>query len=142
MGWYELKKQEKEINDFLDCYCAFHDFRLERISYIPGTDTVEVFLKYDSGREGVLLQFTGIYGVGIHVVLDYEADWIYGSELFLRENRWLWIVDDTEICENAEQAEACKPDTTWVEGAHLFWTATDGNGTPTEISEERMREIR
>lgn len=58
--WYELEKSNAGIKNFLDSNWAFHDFRLERIEYILGKDLVEIFLKYDTGTEGVLLRFIGV----------------------------------------------------------------------------------
>ena len=48
--WYKVNATEQGITDFLDCNWGFHDFRIERVSFIPRSDTCEVFLKYDTGK--------------------------------------------------------------------------------------------
>lgn len=84
--WYKVEKTEQGIKDFLDCNWGFHDFRIERVEYVAGNDMIEIFLRYDTGKEGVRLRFTGLSGVHIYVNLDYEADWLYDTTLLLRDD--------------------------------------------------------
>ena len=76
--WYEVEKSQKGIEQFLDSNWGFHDFRLERVEYTPGKDCLEIFLKYDTGEEGVLLRFTWIHDFHICAERDYEVDCNYG----------------------------------------------------------------
>lgn len=51
--WYEVKKEKKSMDEFLECNIDFHDFRLERLEYVPGKDIVEMLLRFDNMKEGV-----------------------------------------------------------------------------------------
>lgn len=71
--WYEVERTKKGIENFLECNWEFHDFRVEKIMYVPGKDMVEIFLKYDTGREGVLLRFAWIKDMHINTQCDFDA---------------------------------------------------------------------
>lgn len=93
--WYEVEKSEAGINDFLDCNWGFHDFRPELVSYVPGKDMVEIFLKYDTMREGVRLRFAWIHDMHINTQRDYDAEWIYDSTLIrLENNAFIWLDEE------------------------------------------------
>ena len=73
--WYEVEKTDHGFNEFLNCNWGFHDFRLERFEYVSEKDIVDIFLKYDTLNEGVLLRFVRIHDVHINTNRDYEAEW-------------------------------------------------------------------
>lgn len=134
--WFEFEKNNSYIGKFLDCNWGLHDFRLESINYIAGKDMVEIFLKYDDGRQGRLLRFADVKDMSIKTDRDYMADWIYNSGIFITDCRTFIWMESTDF----KKPEDCKKDfsemrdyTTWVESSRLFWAVTDGNGTPVEM---------
>lgn len=139
--WYQIEKTEKGINDFLDCHWGFHNFRIERVAFIPSRDAVEIFLKYDTGTEGVLLQFSNLRGINVNVDIDYEADWLYGASLILRDtNTLLWVAAD-DVTEANEYYQDVLKGLTWVEADRLVWAVTDENGAPVELPYDRLHQI-
>ena len=136
--WYKVNATEQGITDFLDCNWGFHDFRIERVSFIPRSDTCEVFLKYDTGKEGVLLRFSKLHDMFIRVDEDYLDAWLFDTTLLLRENgamRWIAADDVTE-----DELESCTF-ATWVEADQLIWAVTDGDGQPIEMPSDRLHQI-
>lgn len=142
--WYELEKSEKGIRNFLESNWEFHDFRLERIVYVPGKDFVEIFLKYDTLTEGVLLRFVGIHGVHIDPRNDgdYNMAWLSGSTVLLLENNSvIWLDDDEWRDHSREHLDEMKESTTWVEARNVFWAVTDADGNPVEMPLNRINQV-
>ena len=136
MAWYIVDKSKQGIEEFLDCIHAFHDFRLEKVEYIPGKDLVEVFLKYDTRTDGVYLRFTGVHGCNIIAERDYMADWSYRSICLNYHGFFLWIEnDDFDDLDNCDIKDVLK-DTTWVMSDQLFFAITDGDGKLIEDPED------
>lgn len=137
--WFELDKTPDGIRSFLESNWHFHDFRLESIEYTPGKDMVEVFLKYDTGEEGVLLRFAWIRDMHIRTHGDYAAAWISGSTLIQLDNESImWLDCDDFDVGDASQFEAVKRYDTWVEAERLFWAITDGEGNLVDMPQNRI----
>ena len=135
--WYEIEKNEKSIEDFLDCNWGFHDFREQSIRYVPGMDMVEIFLQYDTRKEGVLLRFAWIHDLHINTQKDYDADWIYNSMLkIVDKTLFLWMDEEDD------DIDEMKKFATWVEAERIFWAVTDGDGNPVEMPLDRIEQIR
>lgn len=135
--WYKVEKTEQGINDFMDCNWGFHDFRIEQIKYELGQDVVEIFLGYDTRKEGVVLQFCGIQGIHIRTNFDYEADWLTEATLLLRDNgTFLWVA-----AEDVNLTEMDHMPCTWVECRQLNWAVTDGAGQPVEMPADRLNQV-
>ena len=140
--WYEVEKSEKGIKNFLESNWSFHDFRPERVEYVPGKDMVEIFLKYDTGDQGVLLRFTWIQDLHVNIDRDYDAEWLNGSvALLLENNKIIWLDDDGYGEESNEHLDIIKTYTTWVECERIFWAITDANGNPIEMPSDRIDQI-
>lgn len=136
--WYEVEKSEAGINDFLDCNWGFHDFRPELVSYVPGKDMVEIFLKYDTMREGVRLRFAWIHDMHINTQRDYDAEWIYDSTLIrLENNAFIWLDEEGD----KNDIDDLKKIATWVEAERIFWAVTDGEGNPIEMPLDRIDQV-
>ncbi len=136
--WYEVEKSEAGINDFLDCNWGFHDFRPEPVSYVPGKDMVEIFLKYDTMREGVRLRFAWIHDMHINTQRDYDAEWIYDSTLIrLENNAFIWLDEEGD----KNDIDDLKKIATWVEAERIFWAVTDGEGNPIEMPLDRIDQV-
>lgn len=141
--WYEVINNEKSISDFLDFNCSFHDYRLERIEYIPGKDLVEMFLIQDSLTEGVLLRFAWIKDVRIYTKKDYDVDWIFSCSLIIADEGAMIFADsDNWDLKNKEDLEKCRKNATVVEFERLMWAITDAIGSPIEMPEDKIRMIR
>lgn len=72
--WHKVIRDEEYLQSFMEMNWEFHDFREERITYLAETNSVEIFLKYDTGNEGVLIRFKGVHGFHVRVGKDYEAE--------------------------------------------------------------------
>lgn len=83
--WYEVEKNKEGIKNFLDSNCGFHDYRIDRIEYVASKDYCDVYLSYCK-TEGTVIRFVGLFDIHIHGDIDYEADWMFGSELFIQDN--------------------------------------------------------
>lgn len=142
--WFELEKTEKGIRNFLESNWEFHDFRLERIEYNPIKDLVEMFFKYDTMVEGVLLRFVGIHDAHVNIEYhrDYDTAWLSGSVVLLLENDFvIWLDDDGWGDATREHLDEIKKDTTWVEARNVFWAVTDGHGNPVEMPSDRINQV-
>lgn len=140
--WYEVEKTEKGLDDFLESNWAFHDFRPERVEYVPSKDMVEIFLRYDTRKEGVLLRFAWIHSMGVNTKRDYEAEWLNGSVALLLDNHTIiWLDDDDWGKESKNHLDEIKSYTTWVEAERVFWAITDGDGNPVEMPSDRIDQI-
>lgn len=140
--WYEVEKTEKGIDNFLNCNWKFHDFRPERVEYIPGKDLVEIFLKYDTMTEGVLLRFVRVHDVHINTQRDYDAEWLQGSvALLLEDDSIIWLDDDSWRDKSREHLEEIKEYTTWVKAERIIWAVTDADGNPVEMPPDRIDQV-
>ena len=139
--WHKVIRDEEYLKTFMEMNWEFHDCREERITYIAETNSVEIFLKYDTGAEGVLIQFKDVHGFNVRVGKDYEAEWIGGvSCLLLPGNSFLWIVEDELSLDKSEQIEEAKKYCTWVEAESIIWAVTDGEGNPIDMPEDRINQ--
>lgn len=137
--WHKVSKDANGIREFMECNWYFHDFRIERVSYIPGKEMAEIFMMYDTGREGILLKFIGTHGMNIDInpYGDYGADWLYGTTLLLKENNRLqWLAAD-----DLTQEELIAPPVTWVESDEIIWAVTDSNGHPIPLPNDRLNQV-
>lgn len=108
------------------------------MEYVAGNDIVEIFLRYDTRKEGVRLRFVGLSGVHIYVDLDYEADWLFGTTLLLREDGDLqWFAAEDIIAAKVENPTFC----TWVKSREMIWAITDGEGQPVAMPVDRLNQV-
>ena len=140
--WYELEKNEIGISNFLNSNWGFHDFRIETFEYNYAKDMLTIFLKYDTGKEGVLLKFNTV--IESHTFTDdvYEAQWLNGSVIVKTEDDTItWLSDDEWGDNSEEHIDEIKKYTTWVRARSLIWAITDGEGNPIEMPAERIDQI-
>lgn len=138
--WYEVDQSHQGMKDFMECNWSFHDFRIERVSFLPGKGYVELFLMYDTRKEGVLLRFLNPHGMNVDMDNDYEADWLFGASLIKEGNSLFWIAADCIDGDN-EYLEDLKKHMTWVQADALIWAVTDSYGSPVECPSTRMDQI-
>ncbi len=138
--WYEVENTPDGIKNFLDCNWSFHDFRIEKILYITKNDMMELFLKYDTAKEGVLLRFFGM--LGFHVgYMDYEVDYLSGSTIVQQDDGSLvWINTDDWGDKTKEKLEELKPHCTWIASERIMWAVTDSEGIPVELPVDRVNQ--
>ena len=140
--WYEVEKSQAGIKNFLDSNWSFHDFRIEKIEYISRKNMVEIFLKYDTETEGVLLRFSGVQGIHINLLSDYETDYIMECcVLNLENDAFLWISDEVWDMNDTEQLNKVKQGATWVEAKRILWAITDKDGNPVEMPLKRIDQV-
>lgn len=136
--WYEVEKTEKGIENFLESNWAFHDFKMQYFNYDIANNKVDIFLKYDTGDEGVHLRFVRIDSLCVSTERDWDIDWIGGSSMAIIDNNFIWL--DSEDWRK-EDADNINKYTTWVKSELVFWAITDGDGNEVEMPEDRIHQI-
>lgn len=140
--WYELEKTEEGIGKFLDWIGGFHDFRIERISLDRKEGTAEVFLLYDTFRDGVLLRFSGTKNAHISCRRGYEEGFIYSGTILRVPPSSILFIDDDDYRENdPEDFEDLLRSSTWVEAESLVFAITDGDGVPSDTPPEHLHSL-
>ena len=137
--WYEVEHSEKGIYNFMECNWCFHDFKIERVSYLPD-NTAELFLKYDELEGSVILRFIGVHSMNVTVQAEYgyTSD-IMGSVLLLLENgQFLWINDDSWGDQSIEHIEDLKKEASWIQAKRIIWATTDKYGNPTDLPADKI----
>ena len=130
--WYEVVKNKEGIKNFLGSNCEFHDYRINRIEYVASKDYCDVYLSYCK-TEGTVIRFVGLFDIHIHGDIDYEADWMFGSELFIQDNgRFIWI-NDENYGDDSSHIDDYKSYATWIEADRIFFAVTDGEQNPIEM---------
>ena len=132
--WYEVEHSEKGIYNFMECNWRFHDFKIERVSYLPDY-TAELFLKYDELEGSVILRFIGVYSMNVNIQVEFGAiNYIAGSVLLLtKKGEFIWIADDSWGDQSMKHIEELKKDSTWIQAERIIWATTDKYGNPTEL---------
>ena len=138
--WYEVLHSKKDIYNFMECNWHFHDFRIERVSYIPDSNTAELFLKYDELEGSVVLRFVGVISMSVNIQVEFGyVNDIMGSVLLLTEKgQFIWIADDSWGDQSVEHIEELKKNSSWIESERLIWATTDKDGIPTELPVDKI----
>ncbi|MBQ9743875.1 MAG: hypothetical protein IJW19_01995 [Clostridia bacterium] len=133
--WYEVEHSETGIHNFMECNYHFHDFKIERVSYLSDKNTTELFLKYDELENSIILKFVNVQAMNIAVKVDFGcSDEIMGSVLLLTENgQLLWIDNDSWGDKSEQHIEELKKDSSWIQAESIIWAVTDEYGKPTEM---------
>lgn len=76
-----------------------------------------------------LLRFVWVHDLHVNTQRDYDAEWIYGSELIITDDgNMVWVdVDDWDI-NIPQNLEKVKKFATYVEAERLMWAVTDAEG--------------
>lgn len=133
--WYEVEYSETGIHNFMECNWQFHDFSIERVTYLPDENTTELFLKYDELKDSIILRFIDVQAMNVVVKVDCGcSDEIMGSVLLLTENgQFLWSDNDTWGDKSKDHIEELKKESSWVQAENIIWAITDEYGNPTEM---------
>ena len=138
--WYEVEKTEDGIKNFLDSNWGFHDFRMHYFFYDIANNKVDIFLKYDTDAEGVLLRFVGIDTFNVSTERDWHVDWISGSTMSIIDDHFIWLDDDSWGDNSQEHINDIKQYATWVISDRVFWAITDAEGKTVEMPKERIHQ--
>lgn len=139
--WYEVEHSKEGIYNFMECNCCFHDFAIERVNYTPEENTVELFLKYSTMEDSIILRFLNVESLNVTVrAIKRYTDEIFLSVLFLLDNgHFLWIDDDHGWGEDSYlHIEELKADSSWIEAERIIWAVTDKDGRPTELPDDKI----
>ena len=139
--WYEVEKTEDGIKSFLFMNCEFHDYRMNCFNYDIANDKVDIFLKYDTDDEGVLLRFVGIDDFRVSTDRNWDLDWMPGSTMSVIDSDFIWLDNDDWGKESVKHIDDMKQYATWVKARRVFWALTDANGNPVEMPERRKHLI-
>lgn len=72
-GWYKIIKDEKYFDEFLGIFSDFHDYRITHMEYDCETNTLLLYLGYDTGLEGALLKFIHVRLNPVWKIMNYET---------------------------------------------------------------------
>lgn len=137
--WYKVEKTTEGLKQFLECNWEFHDFRIERIDYHAAEDYTEVYLGYDTGKEGVLLRFLGMIRLNLPLDEYYADAWLFGVGAFVSDkDTIIWVPSDDYDLSNAEGRMNAMTSVGWIEALEICWAVTDANGTPIEMPPDRI----
>ncbi|MBQ8163525.1 MAG: hypothetical protein IJZ93_04070 [Clostridia bacterium] len=141
--WYEVEHSKTGIYNFMECNWHFHDFEIERISYLPDENSVELFLKYDELKGSVILRFINVYSMNVMFKVEYGSlDNIMGSVLLLTQNgQFLWIDNDSWGDKSKHHIEELKKESSWVQAENIIWAVTDEYGNPTEMPANKIDQV-
>lgn len=133
--WYTIEHTKESINNFMEFNYHFHDFSIEKVTYIPDENIAELFLKYDELKDSIILRFINVRGMNVSVKVDCGyADEIMGSVLLLTDNnQFLWIDGDVWGEQSEQHIEELKKECSWIQAENIIWALTDENGNPTEM---------
>lgn len=134
--WYEIEHSKKGIENFLNCTGYLHDYRVERMEYVPSKSLVEMFCKYDTDREGVLLRFVDVGGVHIRTDVDYRDAWTWCATVVVEKNQTLSFFQSDEDVDWEAKKEPIYD--TYVNARRIMFAITDKDGKPVEMPENRM----
>ncbi len=124
--WYTFSKESHAIEEFLEMFWEFHDFRIVDMIYRPESDRASVVLEYDDRTTRVLLQFSG--EVSFHVLtVDFETDWMMGACVVVDGKQYKWMQ-----CAK-EEAPGINDDVTWFKGNELRWAMVDQSNAPIKL---------
>ncbi len=131
--WYTFSKEDREINEFLDMFWSFHDFRIVDIIYKPERDIVAVVFEYDDRTMRVLLEFHG--EVCLHVLpVDFEFDWIMDACVVIDGKQYKWIQCEKEV------ANSLNYDVTYFKGNEIRWAMVDKSNVSIELPQDMLHQ--
>ena len=134
-NWLKVERSEDGVYDFMELVSGFHDFRIKKFSFDAEKDMCELFLQYDTRKDGIIMRGLTINGFGFHPIAgcenDYECDWIFSSDMRWNNDKktFIWCSMDDYFDENFRQ------NTTWFEASDVMFAYCDGEGTIQEIPE-------
>ncbi|MCQ2428382.1 MAG: hypothetical protein MJ137_08320 [Clostridia bacterium] len=130
--WYRVKKDEKHMNDFMQCNWGFHDFKIRKIEYLPDDGTLEMFLLYDELEGSVILKFFNVTDLHIAVPDSAYLNYIEGGTLFLNDSEhFVWT-------DGEGQFEEQKNISTWIESEEIYWAVCNKYGLPDEMPKNKI----
>ena len=138
--WYEVEHSEKGIQNFMECNWHFHDFKIERVNYMPDRYTAELFLKYDELEGSVILRFIDVHhmDINIRVAMGFVSEIMGSVLLFLENGQFLWIEDDKWGDQSIDHIDELKKESSWIQAERLIWATTDSDGNPTELPADKI----
>ena len=141
--WYKVEHSKTGIKNFMECNWHFHDFRIERVSFLSNENIVELFLKYDELEGSVILRFVNVHSMNVNFKAEFSSfEDIMGSVLLLTDNnRLLWIADDSWGEQSAQHIDELKNEFLWIEAENIIWAVTDENGNPSEMPADKIDQI-
>lgn len=136
--WFNVIKDKEYLKEFIEMFCAFHDYRITKIIFDAAQNQVDVILEYDTPNVAkVLLRFIGISAMHINTDIDYEVDWLSGTEFLLTDSyNLLWYNEEGYSVEQIRKAEYL----TWIESERVHFAVLDKNEMPAELPDSYLHQ--
>ena len=134
-NWLQAETDE-ELNELLDMFWGFHDFKIEKVDYSSAPDRVDLLLEYDTHEFHVLLRFIGNISMNFIPVQDYAVDWLTGATLGKNEHGQIIWAGDEDIATND-----LPMDVLWIKGTSLRYALLDENGHPKRLPEDLVHQV-
>lgn len=133
--WYEIVKDKKYIDDFMYYVRGLHDCRVVNVNCSYEKQFTDIFIQYDSEKEGIVLRFLGVKRVHLNVTDDFPAYWLYDTDILISDDNTLIWFDDGEC---GDEFDELKDYMTWAEADKILFAFTDGKGNIQDIPEDRI----
>lgn len=136
--WFNVIKDIEYLKEFKEMFSDFHDYRIVKIIFDASQNQVDVVLEYDvPDLEKVLLRFNEISAMNINTNIDYEANWLLGTELLLADNyNLIWCSDEGYSVEEIRRNR----NLTWIEAGRICFALLDKNGMAVEFPDSYLHQ--
>ena len=126
---------ECELNELLDMFWGFHDFRIEKVEYCAAPDRIDVLLEYDTHDIHILLRFIGNVSMNFISGQEYGADWLTGATLGVGHNgQIVWAgADDIGMKE-------LPSDVLWISSDKLRYAYLGNDGQPKPLPDDILHQ--
>ena len=134
--YWLIAETESELNELLDMFWSFHDFRIENVDYAAAPDRIDLLLEYDTHEFRVLLRFIGNVRMNFLPVNDYPVDWLTDSQLGKdKKGQVIWA--------GAEgiDVNALPSDVLWIAGDILHYALLDENGQAKKLPKDLVQQV-
>lgn len=138
-GWYKIIKDEKYFDEFLGIFSDFHDYRITHMEYDCETNTLLLYLGYDTGLEGALLKFIHVEGMHICPCTEYESDWLSGATVKMTSSYSLIWCNADDVCD-IDEIRADKT-LTWIESEQIRFAWLDKDNQIIPLTDERLNPV-
>ena len=131
-----IAETENELNELLDMFWHFHDFRIEKVDYTAALDRIDLLLEYDSHEYQVLLRFIGNVRMNFLPVNDYPVDWLTDSQIGKdKKGQLIWAAAD------GIDANDLPSDILWIAGDGIHYALLDENGQAKKLPEDLVQQV-
>lgn len=127
---------EDELNELLNMFWGFHDFRIEKVEYCAAPDRIDLLLEYDTHEIHILMRFIGNVSMNFVPGQEYGADWLVGTSLGIgNDGKIVWAgADDLNVKELPSEV-------LWISSDKLQYAFLGNDGEPKPLPEDILHQV-